>query len=749
MENKLILGDCQIELAKFEAESTDLVVTDPPYGYSFMGKDWDKAVPKVEVWRECLRVLKPGAFAFVMSSPRADVLAHMIVNLSDAGFRTDFTPIYWAYASGFPKAMNIGKAVDKRGATNLSEFAKIIKARREELKLSRKELSEMGKFYGEVNHAGLVTNWETGYGIPTLEQYNLLIKLLKLKNYPEIQEAEREILGIIRERSVQNWMPNSKDNNTYATEPQTKEAKRLDGSYGGFQPKPSLEVILTCQKPLDKQAELTIISSQALQLIEVIVECLNVSNVESNIPEDMVVTVQELVTAKTIEEAKAQLGKVGKLWLADTLPSTLERIAKDIALTNWNIGLLWKSILVELLSQTSKFTIETAIELITELKTLNSLILSSIHENITLQKKTPQNGLKFNVSIVEIILKSVLTKLLIQRQISATENVISNTCTQNQFINVNDVEKILQQLTPNASSVLSNATGKVETKVIIVAMKPLSEKTFVDQALKNGKGLTWLDDARIPFQNDGDYKQALDWTAHKGATTEHHMGRVENKLAPEQIINQQGRFPANLLVSDDCLNDGTNHANGYRANPSLKTEQHKNGTYGKYQDEYLCGERGYPDEGSFSRYFSLDAWFEKQFKKLPLEVRKTFPFLLEPKASKTERNTNLDKLPFRMKDAENRNPEDNGGIQDRIHGKTLKQNFHPTVKPLQLMSYLITLGSRPNDLILDPFAGSGTTCLAAKMLGRRFLGIELEAEYYKIAEARVGNHRTLSEFALT
>ncbi len=123
--SQLICGDCQTELPKLPEESVDLVVTDPPYGYSFMNKDWDKAVPKVAIWKECLRVLKPGAFAFVMSSPRADVLSHMIVNLSDAGFRTDFTCLYHAYASGFPKALNIEKALCKRYATSKSQLCNL------------------------------------------------------------------------------------------------------------------------------------------------------------------------------------------------------------------------------------------------------------------------------------------------------------------------------------------------------------------------------------------------------------------------------------------------------------------------------------------------------------------------------------------------------------------------------------------------------------------------------------------------
>ena len=66
-----------------------------------------------------------------------------------------------------------------------------------------------------------------------------------------------------------------------------------------------------------------------------------------------------------------------------------------------------------------------------------------------------------------------------------------------------------------------------------------------------------------------------------------------------------------------------------------------------------------------------------------------------------------------------------------------RANFHPTVKPIKLMSYLITMGSRENDLILDPFCGSGTTCIAAYQLNRRFIGIEKEKEYVEIANKRL------------
>jgi len=96
--------DCLKGIKTLNDNSVDLVATDPPYGIGFMGKNWDKALPDKEIWAECLRVLKPGAFAFVMSIPRSDCLSRMIISLEDAGFRVDFSPIYWAYASGFPKA---------------------------------------------------------------------------------------------------------------------------------------------------------------------------------------------------------------------------------------------------------------------------------------------------------------------------------------------------------------------------------------------------------------------------------------------------------------------------------------------------------------------------------------------------------------------------------------------------------------------------------------------------------------------
>jgi DNA modification methylase len=83
----IINEDSLLALKELADDSIDAVITDPPYGYSFMGKDWDKAVPSVDIWRECLRVLKPGGWCMVMSAPRSDVQNAMISRLMEAGFQ--------------------------------------------------------------------------------------------------------------------------------------------------------------------------------------------------------------------------------------------------------------------------------------------------------------------------------------------------------------------------------------------------------------------------------------------------------------------------------------------------------------------------------------------------------------------------------------------------------------------------------------------------------------------------------------
>jgi len=125
---------------------------------------------------------------------------------------------------------------------------------------------------------------------------------------------------------------------------------------------------------------------------------------------------------------------------------------------------------------------------------------------------------------------------------------------------------------------------------------------------------------------------------------------------------------------------------------------------------------------------------------LPISVQKTFPFLLVSKASKSEKNRGCEELQhdeIGSKFVGDKYPDGKPRPLNRF------KNIHPTVKPLKLMSYLVILGSREGDLVLDPFMGSGTTALACIALNRHFTGSELNKDYYDIAVKRIENARRL------
>lgn len=98
---QLLHGDCLELMKELPDCSVDACVTDPPYGLSFMGKAWDYYVPSAEVWREVLRVLKPGGHLLAFAGTRTQ--HRMAVNIEDAGFEIR-DMIAWVYATGFPKA---------------------------------------------------------------------------------------------------------------------------------------------------------------------------------------------------------------------------------------------------------------------------------------------------------------------------------------------------------------------------------------------------------------------------------------------------------------------------------------------------------------------------------------------------------------------------------------------------------------------------------------------------------------------
>jgi len=125
-----------------------------------------------------------------------------------------------------------------------------------------------------------------------------------------------------------------------------------------------------------------------------------------------------------------------------------------------------------------------------------------------------------------------------------------------------------------------------------------------------------------------------------------------------------------------------------------------------------------PSEGSASRFFKS--------------------IIYTAKASKKERNIGCGGLEEK-RHADRNKTDGSGGENPRNRTNTPKKNFHPTVKPVELMEYLINMVTPKEGTVLDPFAGSGTTGLACKATNRKFIGIEKEIDYLRIAESRIKN----------
>jgi DNA modification methylase len=270
---------------------------------------------------------------------------------------------------------------------------------------------------------------------------------------------------------------------------------------------------------------------------------------------------------------------------------------------------------------------------------------------------------------------------------------------------------------PEAKQVDGSYAGfqpKPAVEVILVARKPLSERSCTAQALKDGKGVTHMDDCRIPYVDEKRPERNFD------RQKSYSSGQVPGSQGDSWIGSVAGRFPANLLVSDDVL-DNEEEKTSVSGKPYLyqDKEYHSKGFLPVTKAKAPAN---YNDQGGYSRYFSLDAWTEHKL-----------PFLIVPKPTTKEKELGLDNLPSQKVNDGKLTTKDNPLQRDEAKRK----NTGPCVKPIKLMAYLVTMFSRPGDICIDPFAGTGSTCIAAKLLGREYIGIEQSEEYHRIAEARL------------
>jgi DNA modification methylase len=197
-------------------------------------------------------------------------------------------------------------------------------------------------------------------------------------------------------------------------------------------------------------------------------------------------------------------------------------------------------------------------------------------------------------------------------------------------------------------------------------------------------------------------------------------GTSPASFAPVNISGYEGntvsgRWPANVLLDEiaaSALDEMSGERKGWSSQNRISEPEV--GYHGKMASP-LGWSEGYNDTGGASRFFYT------------------------AKSSRSEREAGLEDRPQRLVNTLNEYKANSEGRTARKAGGAPRANVHPTVKPVALMRWLVRLVAPPDGVVLDPFTGSGTTGIAAALEGRRFVGIEREAEYVEIARARIAH----------
>lgn len=250
--NKIVHQDCLEGLRAFPDNCIDCCVTDPPYGWKFMGKKWDYQIPGIPVWEEVLRVLKPGAHVLVACGTRTQ--HRMAVNIEDAGFEIRDV-ICWHYGSGFPKSLDISKAIDKANGKHdidLRPFGSYIKEKRTATGLS---LSGLDELMGTNTSASWWEGRKDGLQLPGKDMYAKLKEVLSLDGrFDELiswAEAKREVVGKHPNPASEIYKGGKLDRAIDITIAATDAAKQWDG--WGTALKPATEFWTFARKPLSEK----------------------------------------------------------------------------------------------------------------------------------------------------------------------------------------------------------------------------------------------------------------------------------------------------------------------------------------------------------------------------------------------------------------------------------------------------------------------------------------------------------------
>jgi site-specific DNA-methyltransferase (adenine-specific) len=274
---------------------------------------------------------------------------------------------------------------------------------------------------------------------------------------------------------------------------------------------------------------------------------------------------------------------------------------------------------------------------------------------------------------------------------------------------------------------------KPANEPIVLARKPLEKGlSIAENVLKWGTGAINIDGCRVGLSNKDvkDNGRIINRNIREG---DDGWGMQDKKADKVEVLSSQGRFPSNFIMShhedcedlicvDDCPIKILDEQSGISKTGDIKPHKEKSNKDNRdfFKSTEIRDVNFQGDKGGASRFFYV------------------------AKASQWERNYGLDEFEKKTSGSLNfRNLSSSGRSEDApsvelMGGLTKsKSNFHPTIKPIKLMQYLVRLVTPQNGIVLDPFAGSGTTGIACKIDGFEFVGLELSEEYTAIANKRI------------
>lgn len=278
---------------------------------------------------------------------------------------------------------------------------------------------------------------------------------------------------------------------------------------------------------------------------------------------------------------------------------------------------------------------------------------------------------------------------------------------------------------------------KPANEPIVLARKPLEKGlSIAENILKWGVGGINIDASRI----SGGAKK---WETPRGG-----IWMTNSEAKSELIDNPKGRFPANIILThhEDCECKGTKKVKPSNSSgkASEKGGGFSKGMFGDGTSDNIGG--GFTDADGNETIEDWDCHED-----CPIRILDEKSGVSKSGDIKTYKQKNIDSYNGSMPTIKEVNFKgDKGGASRFFYvAKASKaernkgldnSNFHPTVKPIKLMQYLVKMITPPNGIVLDPFCGSGTTGVACKLDGFQFVGLEQDPEYAKIAEARINNY---------